>query len=106
MNNSCKQLKVFLFLNVVKFQGELTSEMNQLQGAIQPLIMKLSQGMGGMPGMGMPGMDMGGQMGGGQDPMMMGGGGMDGMGFSPEQLQQLQMQDPEGFAQLMSMMQR
>ena len=44
------------------------------------------------------GMDMG-----GMPPM---GGGMEGMGITPEQLQQLQMQDPEGFAQLMSMMQR
>ena len=86
----------------------------ELQQAIQPLITTLSQSMGnmGMGGMG-GGMDMMGQgmdMGHGMD-MGQGMGGMDMMGggmggVTPEQLQQLQMQDPEAFAQLMSMMQR
>ena len=87
----------------MQFQNQLGSEMMELQGAIQPLISTLSQGMGNM-GMGMqPGMDMMGGMdqGMGMQP------GMDMMGgVTPEQLQQLQMQDPEAFAQLMSMMQR
>ena len=60
------------------------AEITELQQAMTPMMMKLSQGLQGMGGMGM-GMGMGGGMGGGMGDLdqMMG-------GMSPEQLQQLQ----------------
>ena len=80
--------------------------MMKLQEAIQPLITALSAGMGRNGGAMMPGMQQIAQMGqmGGQPYMDMDA--MGGMPFTPLQLQQLQAEDPEGFAQLISMMQR
>lgn len=54
----------------MKYQNQLGAEMMELQQAIQPLIMALSQNMGGM---GMGGMDMMGGMGGMGGMDMMGG---------------------------------
>lgn len=82
----------------VKFQYQLQNEMYKLQEVMSPIMRKLTQGLGfgGMGGgygggmdMGMGGMDMGGM--GGQGPTM-------------EQLEQLRMQDPQAFEQLMYMM--
>ncbi len=90
--------------------------MVRLQQVMTPIMRDLTQGLGFGGGMGYGGMDMmGGGMGGGMDMMGGGmGGGMDmmgGQGQGPtmeqlQQLEQLRMQDPEAFQQLMYMMQQ
>lgn len=68
-----KEHKVKLFLNLVRFQHQLT-ELTKLQRVMAPIMEKLTQGLG-FGGMGGMGMDMG---------MDMGMGGMDmGMGGMP-----------------------
>jgi hypothetical protein len=78
----------------VKFQHHLQNEMMRLQQVMAPMMSRLTQGLGfgGYPEM------MGGGMGGGM-------GGMD-MANMPtmEQLEQLRVQDPAAFEQLMYMM--
>ncbi len=76
----------------MKFQYQLQEEMVELQNVMSPMMRKLTQGLGfgGMGGMG--GMDMGMGMGGGPTMEQM------------EQLEQLRLQDPQAFEQLMYMM--